>query len=479
MVNRFGKGMQAALAGIVIAVFLGGAAAAAAASEVYLFTDSRPSGVANASGPDSPAVVTPGAVRARVVTLAASTTEPGHLSSGDTLVMPLFDDVVYRATVDRLHTNINGTFTLRARIDGYPYGYLLLSTTGGRTLGEVKVPEESRRFTILGEGPGQLLLEMDDTLADELESAPPLVPPSAPARASARILAGEWEPATIDVMVVYTPAARSWAETNGGGMTNVIAQAMEEAQLVNDNSDTLLTMNLVYSAEVDYAEVDCDTDLWRLTLTNDGHMDAVHTWRKQHQADLVALFARTDDCGGIGWVLIGPAGQPAFGFSITRVQQAAWTYTHIHEMGHNMGLHHHREQNFQPGPGIFPYSAGWRWVGTDDGRYCSVMTYENGDYFADGQDHTRVAHFSNPSISFAGVATGHAQHADNARTVRQTKHAVAGYSEAADPWGVAMTVGAYPASTISASRPANHLVLGLLLPLAGIHVLRRRYRRKG
>ncbi len=125
--------------------------------------------------------------------------------------------------------------------------------------------------------------------------------------------------------------------------------------------------------------------------------------------------------------MTSPSGSPTYGFSISRVQQAGWTYTTIHELGHNMGCHHHKEQNVQPGPGIFDYSAGWRWIGTDSGKYCSVMTYQSGDYFPDGQTHTRVGHFSNPDIVYQGVATGDAADGDNARTIREVKDVVSTY----------------------------------------------------
>ena len=429
--NRSGKGIvRAALARSVILLIAGGftAATAAPASDVSLFVRGMPSEVVTAPWSADRLPGAPPALRARNVTVAEALTRPGYLSRGETLLIPLFHDAGYRATVDRLTTNVNGTFTVRARIHGFPHGYLLLSSTGERTLGVVRVPEQQRRFAIVGAGADHHLLEVDESAVDVLESAPPLIAPFTPGPVRKELAADEWDPATVDVMVVYTPAAADWAETPGnGGMANVIAQAMEKAQLVNDNSHTLLTLNLVYSAEVGYAEAKCVDDLLRLTNPGDGHMDEVHLWRDQYGGDLVALFTRTDDCGGIAWQLGEPAGSPTHGFSLTRVQHASSTYTHIHEMGHNMGAHHHKEQNFQPGPGVFPYSAGWRWVGTDAGRYCDVMTYTSGSYFPDGQTHTQVAHFSNPSVTFAGVATGHPQDGDNARTVRATKHAVAGY----------------------------------------------------
>ncbi|NLH17252.1 MAG: hypothetical protein GX455_11790, partial [Phycisphaerae bacterium] len=236
------------------------------------------------------------------------------------------------------------------------------------------------------------------------------------------------DPATIDILVVYTPAARTWADNSGGGIANVISQAMEKGQLALDNSNTNLTIRLVHSAEINYTESgDSGTDLDRLTNSGDEYMDTVGTLRTQYKADLVCLFASVSDTGGIAWLLGRSGGDPSTGFSLVRVQQAASGYTQIHEMGHNMGCGHHKQQTTQPGPGLFDYSAGWRWTGTDSGRYCSVMTYSSGSYFADGLNHTTVGYFSNPAISYKGLPTGHRDDGDNARTIREVKHAVAAY----------------------------------------------------
>ena len=55
------------------------------------------------------------------------------------------------------------------------------------------------------------------------------------------------------------------------------------------------------------------------------------------------------------------------------------------------------------------------------------MTYAAGSYFSDGITHTQVPRFSNPSVLYAGVATGHAADSDNARTIRQVKSVIANY----------------------------------------------------
>lgn len=378
----------------------------------------------------------------RAISLNPVMGDPSILSEKDTLTLNLFEDVVYTASIDRLTTNINGTFTVRARIDGYPLGYVLISTTGEQSLGSIRIPEKGERYLIQSAPDGQthFLVDADAETIDALEDDPPLIPPK-PTKAEAdeveqlqeTMADGPLDPANIDVMVAYTPAARLWA---GGvsGMANVIAQAMSNAQLALDNSGTVLTMTLVHSDEVDYTESgSSSTDLTRLRITNDGYLDVVHTWRNQYGADLVALFTKIEDTGGISYLLTSTSGAPAYAFSISRVQQVGWTYTHIHELGHNMGCHHHKEQNVQPGPGLFSYSAGWRWTGTDNGKYCSLMTYESGQYFADGVTHTAVAHFSNPNINYAGVPTGHTADGDNARGVREIKHVVAAYRAVVPP----------------------------------------------
>ena len=378
------------------------------------------------------------AIRTRKVTLLPLAAKSDGLTKNDTLLLSLFPSADYTATIDRATTDVNGTVTVRGRIEGFPLGYIILSTHKGQSLVTINIPELGKQYAIQYDVLAQshYLIEVDPAKIDQLEGGPSLTPPP-PEKTETEILPdpitwdqGINDPATINAMIVYTPAAKAWADTNGGGINNVIAQAMAKAQLVLDNSNTLVTIQLAHAQEVTYTESGASsTDLNRLTATSDGYLDEVHSLRDTYGADLVAMFTEVNDTGGLGWLLNSTSGSPTYAFCINRVQQVGWTYTQIHEMGHNMGLHHHKEQNFQPGPGLYSYSAGWRWTGTDSNRYCSVMTYESGTYFADGLDHTRVAYFSNPDIPYMNVATGHIDDGDNARNVREIKHVIAAYRD--------------------------------------------------
>ena len=109
----------------------------------------------------------------------------------------------------------------------------------------------------------------------------------------------------------------------------------------------------------------------------------------------------------------------------------------IHEIGHNLGAHHHKEQNYQPGPHTWlnSYSAGWRFEWNAN-WYNTLMSYSGGHFFdppAPGAGITsiEIGYFSNPDLVVAGtdIKLGHPADGDNARTLRETKHRVAAFRD--------------------------------------------------
>ncbi len=417
--------------------FVFGFASFAYGAEYSLFTsDINSSLQALAVSPSLPGSL-PQAKQRRPVSLNPVISTQNNLTKGDVLNLSLFAGTSYTAQIDRVSTNISGTKTIRGRIDGFPLGYMLISTDGNRNLGSVSIPERDEYYLIQYEsGSGvHYLLNIDANQLDILndEPSPALSLPSSGQSTEMNILSttvasNPLDTVTLDVMILYTPAARAWANSSASGIGNVVAQAVSSGQLTLDNSNTYVNLNFVYSGEVSYTESgDAATDLERLTFTTDEFMNEVQTLRDQYNADVVALFEKLDGTGGIAWLLENTSGNDIVAFSIIRVQQAAISNTYIHEMGHNMGCGHHKQQTTQPGPGLFSYSAGWRWTGTDNGKYCSVMSYTSGDSFPDGINHTQVAYFSNPNVLYKEVATGDSVNGDNARTIREIKSVIANY----------------------------------------------------
>ena len=432
---------------VVLALSLALPVAVAADREVSLFSGSAlstPTYQARDKTAVSPAFqeVLRAAKRYRSVTINPLLSASGRVAEGTVLNLELFPDRVLRATVDRVNVDINGVRSIRAKMEGDRLGYVLLTIDNGRMLGQIRSFQLNGEFQInqVGGGSEHVLQEIDPFRKDVLPEGESKIPPKSPVsqRRSPVLLNNPvmdpLQPMTVDVMVVYTPAAATWAAANAGSINSVISQAMIRGQQAFDNSGVYINLNLVHSAQVNYVESgDSGIDLSNIR-SGTGEMAVVHTWRNQYGADLVHLVTVAQDTGGIAYLLNTAQGTPDFGYGLTRVQQAYNTETVVHEIGHNMGLSHHKQQNFQAGPTSWfneptrLYSAGWRWADPVLANCCSsIMTYESGSYFTDGQTRFRVPYFSSPGVAYSGVATGHAADGDNARTLRETKGVVANY----------------------------------------------------
>jgi len=356
-----------------------------------------------------------------------------------------FEEDVHKITVRRVMEHYNGDWSVTAYLNGDKLNSFTLSFSGDRVLSSIHNFTDHEFFEIRysEEENSHSFIQVDPHEKDEISCG---IHDDHTVQSASKAMGlnlqeqGVNDEAVIDVMIVYTPRAKSWADVNGG-IENIVNQSMAVAQNSADNSNVGIEFRLVYSSEVDYQESESpNTDLRRLTSSPEfnglgtqysGYMDEVHEWRDEFKADLVAIFVFTDAVGGLGWLNTSTNGDDRFGFSLTRVQQAAGT-THAHEMGHNMGNAHSRLQNQNAAGGtggLFPYSTGWRWIGQDNQEYVSVMTYNEG---AQG-----VQIFSNPDITFQGVATGsyiaNGAPSDNARSMREIKHAISQYRVASDP----------------------------------------------
>lgn len=356
--------------------------------------------------------------RMRAVGLHEALADESRIDVGSTLVLDLFDGIEHEAIVDRIVTDINGVTTVRARIEGEASAYALFSSSGRRTAARIELPtlgESYRVYRHSGAGSHVLIERRAQDPLDCMTCASPQWC-DLPAETLPRLFDEADDPlehVVVDIMVVYTPRADDIADQHLSGIHNVIAQSVEYTNLVLENSNTFAELNLVHSSEWDYVEKTCEDDLHALELHSD-----IRFRRDAVAADFVAMIGVLSGCGGMATY--------GRGFSVNQVGNDS---VFAHELGHNFGAGHHLQQNFQPGPGLRSFAAGWRWTGEAGARYCTIMTYPWGQYFADGLDHSWVPHYSNPDVQHEGFSTGHASDGDNARTIREFKHARAAFRE--------------------------------------------------
>jgi hypothetical protein len=276
---------------------------------------------------------------------------------------------------------------------------------------------DGRVFEVVTQGSEFYLQEFDATAikesaADALDSG---LPPSFPLPDT--VLADDGN--VIDVMVVYTAATRSAI----GGEAQTQALVREGVALANQaytNSGINQRLRLAFAGEVPYTESgDISTDLDRLTNPTDGFMDNVHQLRDQYGADFVSLWiSKSDDAAGLGW--LNTTQSAAFArraFNVCDRRAAVSNLTFPHELGHNMGSTHDRDNS--SGAGLFPYSYGYQQTTTAP-FYRTVMAYA----CSAGVNCPRVPYFSNPDVRYAGSPTGlevsAPRSADNRRTLNES-----------------------------------------------------------
>jgi hypothetical protein len=215
----------------------------------------------------------------------------------------------------------------------------------------------------------------------------------------------------VTVMWMYTPSARSvWGASK---LKSMVAGAVVSANLALLNSKAGFTIKCVgiFAAEGYYV----DDHMAALSDMNAGRVPGLLQKRDDYRADLVQLIVEDPEFCGYGNVMdMRTSAFEKFGYS-TVYSQCFSTFSHIHEIAHNMGCSHDKSN---AGATSVPYAVGYRYCGAP-GDFRSVMSYSC-------SDSTRVPYFSNPDVSYRGRPTGTSS-ANNARRLRENKYVVSNF----------------------------------------------------
>ncbi len=229
----------------------------------------------------------------------------------------------------------------------------------------------------------------------------------------------------IDVMVLYTPGI---ASKYSGTVQTKIQSLLDYGNLTFANSKVDTSFALVHSAPVNYPD-DSPGDMGEALddLTeNIGVFSNVEALRDQYYADQVVLLRTfVDEACGLAWVLNDSS--PGYAYAVVHTGQktdgSGWyceDATYTHEIGHNLGCVHDRNNSSFPGRDDWSY-------GYQDpaGEFRTLMAYNCPGGCS------RVEHIANPAIMYKGKPTGinylAADSADCARTINVSRIEMARY----------------------------------------------------
>ncbi|MFC1758891.1 dockerin type I domain-containing protein [Planctomycetota bacterium] len=219
-------------------------------------------------------------------------------------------------------------------------------------------------------------------------------------------------------MVLYTPAA-----LQGAGSVQAIETEIQDAVDVLNrvfvNSGVPAEANVVYKAEIDYAN----------DAPSAGNVFNAAEWillntvalRDDVGADAVVVLVEHEDGPTLGITATSfPLPHPFQASAVVRRFASGSKKVFAHEMGHQLGCDHEPLYTSGFGASAFPYSFGHGFP--DPSNTNNTI----GTLMALDAD-TRLEQFSSPSRSYNGISLGIANQRDNELTAVQTAITVAGY----------------------------------------------------
>ncbi|MEP0324541.1 M12 family metallo-peptidase [Bauldia litoralis] len=296
----------------------------------------------------------------------------------------------------------NGVEVLRGSLgdgDGADHCYLLVKD--GQVTGDIQTA--TGRYRILPAGPGNThaVVEMR---TNAFPAEGDVVEPPVPKRRGRSMIAeplcdvaGAGDRGTIDLMVLYTPAAAAKSD-----MEVMVAEAMtqlKDALIQQPGENFGVNVRLVHSQQIDYVEgADLGVDLERLTGAEPGQLAEVPVLRDRYKADIVHMIVENNlESCGLGWMIEpGYDDSADYAFSVSERVCAVDNFSFAHEVGHNIGMNHDRYVVENAGDEDINFG----FVSVDTGRR-TLMAYDHKCQDI-GKSCPRILTFSTPAPVMGG-----------------------------------------------------------------------------
>ena len=237
--------------------------------------------------------------------------------------------------------------------------------------------------------------------------AEPVVPPFP----DSERLALETKHVTIDVMLLYTPAAANHYVRDPAELLELATETANET--FKNSGLGNVKLRLVHSQAIDYDEGTADQfdHLYRM-VDGKGPFMEIKRLRNEKRADIVGLILHDPQGCGLSTRVGADADEAYF---VVHHSCAAITYSIAHEIGHILGARHDRAIDMNETP--FPFGHGY----VNGTKWRDMMSYREGCGGC-----PRIPFWSNPRVLYKGEPTGTVA-ADNARVILLQAERVANF----------------------------------------------------
>ena len=316
----------------------------------------------------------------------------------------------WTALHERVDVDAAGFRSWVGRLDGIQDSHVVFTERAGVVSGLINAVGVT--YQVRSDGPGTHLLESVDT--DRLpHDADPVVSTANVALDDPGVAVSD-DASTIDVLILYTPAARAQRGSTAA-VEGLASQVISDTNTAFARSGIVPRVRLVGTREFARLEApNMSSDLAALRSSPEAR-----ALRDAARADLVQLLVSSPDQSacGVGYLLTSLSDTNFDAYSVADVACAA-QYTPTHELGHNMGSNHAPED--AASGALFPYSYGYK----DPARgFRTVMAYS-----CTGVPCPRVPNFSNPAVFLNGATTGTSSQ-NNARSINEAAFTIANFRQ--------------------------------------------------